>query len=398
MFGVGESHIDREIGGLEVKRSVAVTVAIICLLAGHTISAEETAGLLMDDPMGVPMRVRDFTVPSFLVLGFTAAPAAPLGRGRYALELHYSKVNDFQVSPAVEDYLAETRGGGRRRLTEDDVEFIVGLPDGEGYYIDGEFDYIEVAAHWGLTDRLDVSLAVPYIRYTGGALDSVIYGFHDLIGTGQQGRDFVEDDQFQFVTGANGVVGASSLERPGSGGFGDPNLYLRWAVPGTVRGWRFNLAAGVKPPLASTERLLSTGSWDFGILVTADRRWQSNAVIFNLGFVFPGTYEESRYGTSFDPPTLSSLNMSWLHGFKRWPRTRMFFQLLAARHMYSDLMDSDISDPEFQMTIGMKWATSAGVLGVGLTENLLNFDNTPDIGVHVSWGVLLDSRRQTGAL
>jgi hypothetical protein len=162
-------------------------------------------------------------------------------------------------------------------------------------------------------------------------------------------------------------------------------------------GWRFNLAAGIKPPLASTERLLSTGSWDFGFLLTADRRWQRNALIFNLGVVFPGEYEETHYGMSFDPPTLPSLNMSWLHRFKRWPNTRLFLQFLAAKHIYSGLTDSDLSDPGFQMTVGMKWATRAGILGVGLTENLFNFDNTPDIGVHLSWGLLIDSRGRMGA-
>ncbi len=121
---------------------------ILTGLACGVIAAEEPAAFLIHDPIGVPMRVRDFTVPSFLVLGLTAVPAAPLGKGRSAFELHYSRVNDFQVSPAVETYLAETRGDVRRRLTEDDVAFIVGLPHGEGYYIDGEFEFVEIAAQW----------------------------------------------------------------------------------------------------------------------------------------------------------------------------------------------------------------------------------------------------------
>jgi hypothetical protein len=370
---------------------------LLGLIVSGTAPAEEPVSYLIHEQLGVPMRVRDFTVPSFLVLGFTAAPAAPLGKNRSAFELHYSKVNDFQVSPAVEEYLERTRGGSRRRLTEDDVDFIVSLPDGEGYYIDGEFDFIEAVAHWGLTDRLDLSLAVPYIRYTGGTLDSAIFNFHDLIGAGQQGRNLVEDDQFQFVTGANGVVGAVSFERPSRGGFGDPNLYLRYVVPGNPRGWRFNLAAGIKPPIASTEKLLSTGSWDFGMLLTADKRWQHDALIFNLGLVAPGEYKETHIGRSFDPPMLPSLNLSWLHRCRRWTNTRVFLQLLAARHIYSRQTDSDIADPEFQMTVGMKWVTRMGVLGVGLTENLLNFDNTPDIGIHLSWGLLLERRGRRGS-
>jgi len=372
--------------------------AILAVLACGTISAEEPDAFLLHDPIGVPMRVRDFTVPSFLVLGLTAVPAAPLGKGRSALELHYSRVNNFQVSPAVERYLAETRGDVRRRLTEDDVAFIVGLPDGEGYYIDGEFEFVEIAAHWGFTDRLDVSLAVPYIRFTGGMLDSIIYRFHDIIGVGQQGRNFVEDDRFQFVLGANGIVGARALERPSSGGFGDPSLYLRYAMPGTHKGWRFNLAGGAKPPLADPDKGLSTGSWDLGLLFTADRRWRRNALILNIGIVFPGEFEETRYGMAFDPPTMPSLNVSWLHRFKKWPNTRFFLQMLTAEHVYSRQTNTGISDPEFQITAGMKWATRAGVWGVGLTENIFSYDNTPDIAVHLSWGLLFDRPKKQGFL
>ncbi|MGH9380497.1 MAG: hypothetical protein ACRD2Z_07785 [Thermoanaerobaculia bacterium] len=32
---------------------------------------------------------------------------------------------------------------------------------------------------------------------------------------------------------------------------------------------------------------------------------------------------------------------------------------------------------------GFKWNTRLGVFGVGVNENLLNYDNTPDIGVHL---------------
>lgn len=43
---------------------------------------------------------------------------------------------------------------------------------------------------------------------------------------------------------------------------------------------------------------------------------------------------------------------------------------------------------EFQVTAGLKWNTSAGIIGLGMTENILKFDNIPDIGLHFTWGML----------
>jgi hypothetical protein len=46
----------------------------------------------------------------------------------------------------------------------------------------------------------------------------------------------------------------------------------------------------------------------------------------------------------------------------------------------------------------MKWVTRTGVWGVGLTENLFNYDNTRDIAVHLSWGKLFERPNKQGSL
>ena len=72
--------------------------------------------------------------------------------------------------------------------------------------------------------------------------------------------------------------------------------------------------------------------------------------------------------------------------------------VIAAEHVYSRQTNTGISDPEFQITVGMKWATRIGVWGVGLTENLFNYDNTPDIADHLSWGMLFERPKNHGSL
>jgi hypothetical protein len=362
----------------------ALLAARILIAAALLFSPARVIGqssLLVEEPLGVPMRVRDYTFPTFLVLDFAPAPAAPLGRGRIAVELHSSRVNNFQVSGMVEEYLRTSRGGLRRPLDQTDVEYILGLPDGEGYYIDGEFSFQELGVHFGITDRLDVGVNLYYLDFGGGYLDNSIFDFHDALSYGQQGRDLAANDTFQIVFGENGE-GVVDIDGPPAGGMSDPTFFLRYAIPSDFHGWRFNVGMGVKPSVAKEP--LSSGSADYGVVLAADRRWKRNAFIANISAVDSGPFST----LSLDPPLIPSIDLVWLHQFARWPHTRLFVQGLVAEHVLSEVTNSELGDVEVQLTFGTKWQTRAGVFGFGLTENLFNFDNTPDIGVHMSWGFL----------
>lgn len=334
--------------------------------------------------MGAPFRIRDHTFPNFLILGFTPAPSAPLGRGNSAVEMHLSVINNFQVSPEVEDYLEQTRGGSRRSLDSTDVAFILGLPQGQAYYIDGEFSMLEFAFHWGLTNQLDLGVGINYMHYGGQLLDQTIFEFHDSLGLGQGGREYVDNNQVQVVMGRDNAQDIVLLDRPSSGGFGDPNIFVRYALPQLLLNWRSNLEIGIKIPLMNEEKYLSTGSWDFGYQLTIDRLFERDAWIINAGEVFPGEYKQSE----FQPPNLPFINISWMHRFKDWTSTRFFTQILVAKHPYRELVSSGLSDVASQITLGLKWDTDIGIIGFGITENLFNFDNTPDVGLHLTWGIL----------
>ncbi|MEO1369964.1 MAG: DUF3187 family protein, partial [Acidobacteriota bacterium] len=221
--------------------------------AAHADDAAESEAVpsLASDPFGAPLRTRDFTFPSYVLLSFAPQPAAPLTRGKWAFEAHYSVINNFQVSAAVEDYLEEVRDGQRLPLNQADAEFILGLPEGQGFYIDGEFEFFDVIVHYGVTDRLDFGVGISFMEFSGGFLDGTIFDFHDQFGYGQQGRDFAADEQFQIVIGQDGE-GLSLLDGPPDGGFGDPSVFFRYYLGQRGR-WTFNLSGGVKIPLADED-------------------------------------------------------------------------------------------------------------------------------------------------
>ena len=226
-------------------------------------------------------------------------------------------------------------------------------------------------------------------------MDGFIEGFHDNFGFTQQGRNFVEQDQFQIVLGPGDTgAGLALLDRPTSGGVGDPFVHLRYALPGTPGGWMFNVEGAVKFAVADHEDFLSTGNEDYGLRLTADKQWNKNGLIVEGWVIFPGDLDfTGRKGLVGDPgnrieapSVLPGLHFTYLHRFG--PKFLFTVQLLTAENLFKDIGASALSELEFMTTFGFKWYTGSGVWGLGITENLLNYDNTPDIGVHLTWALL----------
>lgn len=358
----------------------AALMLVVCLCVPVFGIAEENTS---EEPwVPVPFRIRDLTFPTVLVMGFMPRPAEPLPQGSWAFELNSSVSNNFQASAGVQSYL-EQRGGPRRPLEQVDVDAMVHSLEGDEFYIDGEFSLFDVGVHYGLNERLSASLRLSYLSYGGGILDSTIYAFHDTLGIGQAGRDFVASDRFQLVY-LSGDEPFVLLDRPTSGGFTDPVLSLAYTFPKAWKGWHFGFEAGVKIPVADEGVLLSTGGVDLGFQLTAQKKWQKNALVVNFAYVVPGDFQPR--GT-FDPASLPSLNVAYLHRLGR--KTTGIVQTLFSDNIFRDETDSALSELEFQISAGVKIEALGGAIGIGFTENLLNFDNTPDFGLHVSYTVLV---------
>ena len=62
----------------------------------------------------------------------------------------------------------------------------------------------------------------------------------------------------------------------------------------------------------------------------------------------------------------------------------LLFQLLLTEGVIGSF--DPFSDRSDELTIGWKWeVVDKGILEVGLIENILSFDNSPDFGIHVGF-------------
>lgn len=68
----------------------------------------------------------------------------------------------------------------------------------ETILLDGESYRWTLATRYGLTDRLEVGIEIPWIVSSGGFLDSFIIDWHDMFGLPQGGRDTAPKNQLHY--------------------------------------------------------------------------------------------------------------------------------------------------------------------------------------------------------
>jgi hypothetical protein len=362
---------------------ILLSVVMCGLLQIPLLEAGEPADNDEDSWHPAPFWLRDMTFPNLLVLGFAPRSADPVGLGNWAIDVNLSVANAFQVSDGAQDWL-DRRGGPRRPLLPEDVGRMIDELAGSHFYLDGEFAVADLGARFGIGSRMTMSLRVSYLRFDGGFMEDPIYRFHDAFGLPQEGREFVKDDRFQLVFFDDDAA-YTVLDRPVSGGFADPVLGLAYSLPNRVGRWTFAGEAAVKVPVADSELLLSSGSWDVGLQLTAQCRWSKSAVVINLAHVVPGDFGQSDF---FDLHGLSSLNTAFLHRLGR--RTTLAVQTLVSDTIFSDSDDGDSDSIAFRLTAGLQIRALGGQLAFGVTENLFEADNAPDLGLHLGYSVVID--------
>lgn len=346
-----------------------------------------TVPLSEDKRPWIPMRIRDLTLPGAISMGFIPSSTSALGKGQLAFELHYSRTNNFIASERVEEFL-EDRGLMGSPLSDADIQGILALP-GDNYLLDGEFGLWQFVTHWGVSDRGSLSLSIPRLGYSGGYLDNAIEGFHDTFSFSQAGAEYLPQDLFQVLFDFKSSEGPPLVlqQRPTDGGIGDPTLEYHYSVPTFKSGWQMAFNVGAKFALADTDKFLSTGSNDYGGQVSIGKGWNRYGVLFNVSYVNLGRFDQG-----LEPADVYSVHATGMRYYGS--RTIGFLQLFSGDNLFGDVTTTEFGEIEFQISAGLKWFVRRGYLGFGLTENLFNFDNTPDISLHLMTGFFVTGRHK----
>jgi Protein of unknown function (DUF3187) len=326
------------------------------------------------------MRERDLTPFGFMRLDMRPAHAASIEPGSWAVETDLAFQNTWALSPEVEQYLVGLESTGRRELGPQEVQAIRDLP-GENYLVDLEAAVYDMTVHYKLSPRVSGYLVVSGVSFHGGFMDSAIESFHDAFGFSSFGRPALARNRVNTVMNLKGSSYVSPDEGA-TGGLLDPVLGARYAPPQKFRGWNYSIECAIKLPVASQRELLSTGRADVGVQASAQRRGVRQAFYINGAVVWYG-------GGQAPSPEERQLVPTLVLGYERrlTSRTNLNLQGYISPSLYSRAETElrELRATKYQMTLGVRHRVQSHVWTVGITENLQNVNNTPDISFQLGY-------------
>ena len=250
------------------------------------------------------------------------------------------------------------------------------------FMIDAEIIQITTEINYGLTNCCQIGLEVPVIWRTNGILDGFIEDFHDAFHIGQHHRtdsprnrlliEFLnpDDKTYWVVTdkdiGFNDITGRLKYQLTD----GD-DVFPAVALTGMV-----------KFPTTTSREYSVTSGLDAGFSLSLAKGWDRFYLYTNLGEFFFG---QDQLG----PLELRNKQGSLLLAgeYRLGAKTSLLLQYLANTAAAKDFADFGKSTHE--ITLGLKHQITSNTLWeFGLLENMINYDNSPDLGFHFG----IDSR------
>lgn len=289
--------------------------------------------------------------------------------GQWTVELQAAYQNTFAMSDDVKEYL-ENRNEGRIPLRSEDARALLSSPR-DSYYVDVEVGVVDMIVQRRFTRELAAFFEVPYIHYGEGKLDRFIESFHDAAGLSQMGRDLVARDKFQILYHF-GDARMQMLDREITGGFGDPIVGVRY-MPSLAGPWQFAMEAAAKVPVAGERLLLSTGETDFGLQASTRRRFGRTTLQASATVV--------HYSGGLESPADEIIPTLVVAGsYAATPATSIIMQTYASRSAVRGTTLDELNCNKYQVSLGLQSSIRSWTWTFAVTENIANYDNTPDVG------------------
>jgi Protein of unknown function (DUF3187) len=321
-------------------------------------------------------RVRDLTPFGLTRLDFLPAHSVNEPPNTFAVELSVSYQNTWARSKNVAWYL-KSRGDSRMPVTSADIDAITTL-GGDAYLVDGEYGLLDLTLHYRASTHFGTYLTVPYLFFSGGNLDSTIESFHGALGFGDSRRKLVPRNQWMMIAKLqNKTIVQTS---PPSDAFGDPVLGVRYSLFDKPQSWNLILESAVKIPRGNEQFMISTGDADYGLQASYQRFFDRNALYATLALVY------------YNAPDIEIARDEWIPTVILGWETRMsghtgfVLQFYGSRSTVQETTLPELSANKYQVTSGVQWNFRGNFVRFGLTENIGNFNNTPDVGLTLSFG------------
>jgi len=250
------------------------------------------------------------------------------------------------------------------------------------YHIDAEIQELIAQYRIGLGGGIEIGAELPVRYVSGGILDGLIEDFHKSFGIDNAGRDKYPRNSFAFAINNGAGVDGWSATGAEQEGWNLGNAILEVSADlGSITGDQFPaiLTFEMKLPTGTRTEFFGSQKIDYSLSLSTAARTGSLHWYFGSAVTHYGDYEMidielRRWHFS----NLIGMEYTTHGGTQAW-----IVQLLAETGVARDFYQ--FSDATYEMMFGHKRRLSDKVtLEVGILENVLAFDNSPDIGLHTA--------------
>jgi hypothetical protein len=245
--------------------------------------------------------------------------------------------------------------------------------DGQSYYADAIFRY-------GLAQRWEVGLELPYVAHRDGGLDNLIEGWHDAFGL-TNGERQGPSNRLRLSYRHDGVT-AIDL-RNGGGGIGDVRVTGAYALLPSRDGRAVALRSTIKLPTGDEHRLRGSGATDIAVGLEAtdpvtfasrsiEVSGQAGVLVLGDGELLP---DQQKSTVPF-----ASLGLKW-----RWTDAIDLRVQLAMQGEYFNSQLDELGGSTTSLAVGgaFRLRRLGLELDVAFIEDVIS-DATPDFGLYLS--------------
>ena len=351
--------------GLGASIPAVLAAALLSLPAAH-------AGF-----QSAPVATRE-QLPAYLIYLLPVPETAELTKkGEWKITVATSLSNSFIGTDGFRSMSSPIPG---ERLTVDQAlvdSYLAANPGDDLFFIDGEVLRSALRIAWGASDRVELGLEIPLIRYSGGILDPLIENFHENFGFPDDGRANYQREAFNVVLylGGSEFLFTNPSNKLGVGDItfsAKTRLYRSAETGATIAG-----SAYLKFPTGSEEDLFGSGSADFGFQAHFTREWKRHAMHLGLGAVHLGSWD---LVPGIDPEDY--IFGSGSYEFLMTEIWSLLAQLGITASPYRDITTDDLADPSIRFNAGFRWRFASGLTMEGLIEeNLTRTNANADFGI-----------------
>ena len=244
---------------------------------------------------------------------------------------------------------------------------------GERLVIDAESQVLNLSIRRRFGERFEFGVDVPWVRHSGGYLDSVIFNFHDLVGLRNSSRDG-PDDQYRLFFEQHGTV-LFDTDVPTSG-IADVQLTAAMDLG------KATLRAGIKVPTGDPDELTGSGAADISLGLYGG----STTSLFQRDLAYSGFLGVLVLGDGDIMPALQRGTVPYAGAALRWQATsRMALATqLYVQGPYFDAELDELGGNTFQLSFGADFRLQGSFLRLAIVEDIAAAA-APDFALHLSF-------------